>query len=142
MYFIQHLLFPGRLVSAQGQPDEADHAGSFESPSVITEADSQLRPNMFELLAVLLDLPAVSTSSEFPPDFPLERLPAGYRSIEAFSAALYAILQAIDPAMAKKWHWKDVRKVRRSIEVALQTGRRHSDIMREQQQEVAEPESV
>lgn len=142
MYFIQHLLFPGRLLSAQDQPAGADHAGSLETPSVIAEANSQFTPDMSELLAVLLDLPAVSTSSEFPPDFPLERLPAAYCSVEAFSAALYAILQAIDPAMAKKWHWKDVRKVRRSIEVALQTGRRHSDIMREQQQEVAEPESV
>ena len=142
MYFIQHLLFPGRLVSAQDQPAGADHAGSLETPSVISEANSQLTSDMTELLAVLLDLPAVSTSSAFPPDFPLKRLPTAYRSIEAFSAALYAILQVIDPAMSRKWHWKDVRKVRRSVEVALQTGRRHSDIMREQQQEVAQPESV
>ncbi|KAJ5578870.1 hypothetical protein N7450_007737 [Penicillium hetheringtonii] len=42
-------------------------------------------------------------------------------------------LKEVDPAMAQRWHPKDGRKIRRSLEIYFQTGRRASDIYAEQQ---------
>ena len=41
-------------------------------------------------------------------------------------------LKKVDPTMALKWHPKDVRKVRRSLQIWLETGRRASEIYAEQ----------
>ncbi|RIB20509.1 IPP transferase-domain-containing protein [Gigaspora rosea] len=45
---------------------------------------------------------------------------------------LYKRLQEVDPIMANKWHWNDRRKIRRSLQIYLQTGKRHSDWIKEQ----------
>ena len=42
-------------------------------------------------------------------------------------------LREVDPAMAQRWHPNDVRKIRRSLEVWLQTGRKASDVYAEQE---------
>ncbi|KAJ5755275.1 hypothetical protein N7533_004818 [Penicillium manginii] len=42
-------------------------------------------------------------------------------------------LREVDPVMAQRWHPKDGRKIRRSLEIYFQTGRRASDIYAEQQ---------
>lgn len=42
-------------------------------------------------------------------------------------------LKEVDPVMAQRWHPKDGRKIRRSLEIYFQTGRRASDIYAEQQ---------
>lgn len=44
-------------------------------------------------------------------------------------------LRQIDPEAAEWWHPRDARKIRRSLEICLESGRRVSDIYREQQQE-------
>lgn len=41
--------------------------------------------------------------------------------------------------MASRWHWRDTRKVLRSLKVLHDTGKRHSDWIREQEE--AEQES-
>lgn len=41
-------------------------------------------------------------------------------------------LKEVDPVMAERWHPKDGRKIRRSLEIYFQTGRRASDIYAEQ----------
>lgn len=41
-------------------------------------------------------------------------------------------LKEVDPAMAERWHPKDARKIRRSLEIYFQTGRRASEIYAEQ----------
>lgn len=41
-------------------------------------------------------------------------------------------LQRVDPSMADRWHPKDRRKIQRSLEIYLQTGRKASDIYAEQ----------
>ena len=43
-------------------------------------------------------------------------------------------LQEVDPSMAVRWHPKDRRKIRRSLEIWLKTGRKASDIYEEQTQ--------
>lgn len=42
-------------------------------------------------------------------------------------------LREVDPVMAARWHPKDGRKIRRSLEIFFQTGRRASEIYAEQQ---------
>ena len=41
-------------------------------------------------------------------------------------------LEKVDPAMAERWHPKDRRRLQRSLEIWLETGRRASDIYAEQ----------
>ena len=145
MYFIQHLLFPGNLVSAAeegGSTSSADPKSLEELPEWLKEAVCTLSPSLQALLFTIQDLPATSTPDAFSADFPVDRLPEEYREAEKLSLALYTILQAVDPIMAARWHWRDIRKVRRSVEVALQTGKRHSEIISEQQQVPSEAEYV
>lgn len=42
-------------------------------------------------------------------------------------------LHEVDPVMANRWHPKDIRKIRNSLQIYLTTGRRASDIYAEQQ---------
>ncbi|MCJ1285207.1 hypothetical protein MMC26_004546 [Xylographa opegraphella] len=41
-------------------------------------------------------------------------------------------LKKVDPAMARKWHPKDARKIRRSLQIWLETGKKASEIYAEQ----------
>lgn len=43
-------------------------------------------------------------------------------------------LNRVDPAMAERWHPNDRRKIQRSLEIYLQTGRKASEIYTEQRQ--------
>ena len=47
-------------------------------------------------------------------------------------------LRKVDPQMASRWHPNDRRKIRRSLEVYLTTGRKASDIYRQQRQSPAD----
>ncbi|KAF9100780.1 hypothetical protein BGX27_000256 [Mortierella sp. AM989] len=45
---------------------------------------------------------------------------------------LYKKLQEVDPVMANKWHENDRRKITRSLQVFFETGKRQSDLIKEQ----------
>ncbi|KAG5637862.1 hypothetical protein H0H81_002901 [Sphagnurus paluster] len=45
---------------------------------------------------------------------------------------LHALLSILDPLVANRWHWKDTRKVLRSLVVIKECGRRPSDIIFDQ----------
>ncbi|KAI1753267.1 IPP transferase-domain-containing protein [Xylaria castorea] len=47
---------------------------------------------------------------------------------------IFQKLCEVDPAMAERWHPDDRRKIKRSLEIYLTTGRRASDIYAEQQE--------
>ena len=49
------------------------------------------------------------------------------------TADILTELKRVDPEMASKWHPNDNRKIRRSLEIYLQTGKKASEIYREQQ---------
>lgn len=54
-------------------------------------------------------------------------------------------LRKVDPAMAARWHPKDTRKIRRSLEIFLSTGQKASEAYQEQRQrrhEVTSSESA
>lgn len=146
MYFLQHLLFPGKLVSAE-EREQADVA-SYKVKDLSDLAEQQrqqvqcLPTDFQELLFSFAQLPPVSTPNAFPPDFPVAKLPPTLQSSEKYTSAVYQCLQAVDPDMAQRWHWRDIRKVSRSLQVFLQTGRQHSAIMREQAQTVQETQYV
>ncbi|KAI1125123.1 IPP transferase-domain-containing protein [Nemania abortiva] len=48
--------------------------------------------------------------------------------------AIFQKLREVDPAMAERWHPDDRRKIKRSLEIYLTTGKRASDIYAEQQE--------
>ncbi|KAK0116244.1 hypothetical protein ONS95_013269 [Cadophora gregata] len=55
-----------------------------------------------------------------------------YPILAASTEDMLTRLQEVDPVMADRWHPKDRRKIRRSLEIYLVTGKRASDIYAEQ----------
>jgi len=53
--------------------------------------------------------------------------------LDASAAEMLEKLKEVDPTMAQRWHPNDVRKIRRSLEMWLQTGRKASDLYAEQE---------
>lgn len=53
----------------------------------------------------------------------------------ASAADMLAKLQKIDPVMAQRWHPNDTRKIRRSLEIYLSSGRKASEIYGEQRRQ-------
>jgi hypothetical protein len=70
-----------------------------------------------------------------------DQVPSAEEDAESASR-LYALLTALDPAMAERWHWKDTRKVLRSLEIIKEKGRLPSEIVQEQSHEVMRPRYV
>lgn len=104
----------------------------------IAHFSSSLRNAIISLPADLLALfyalpffPQTSSPSSFPPGIQLDSIPPAFRTIDAFASAVYAILLHVDPENARRWHWRDIRKVRRGIEIVWE-GRRKKDIVDQQ----------
>ncbi|CAI7583176.1 unnamed protein product [Penicillium pancosmium] len=70
------------------------------------------------------DVTSTSTSTSTSAKWPI---------LDSSPEVLIEKLREVDPVMAQRWHPKDVRKIRRSLEIYFQTGRRASDIYAEQQ---------
>lgn len=102
-YWIQHLIFPDRLVGKDPRP-------SHSSEHLL----SKLSPEERDLFNKLPD-PPPSASTD----------PNG-------ALAMHRLLQALDPVVASRWHWRDTRKVLRSLRIIAETGRLPSEIIAEQ----------
>lgn len=63
---------------------------------------------------------------------PVDNLEDNYPILKEPTEVLLEKLQEIDPVMADRWHPNDRRKIQRSLEIYLQTGRKASDIYAEQ----------
>ena len=50
----------------------------------------------------------------------------------AGALALFNLLQALDPAVAARWHWRDTRKVLRNLNIMKDSGRKVSEVLQEQ----------
>jgi tRNA dimethylallyltransferase len=120
-YWIQHLLFPDRLVTASSSSSSAQPV-AFSQP--IQRCLADLSPDLTRLFN---SLPV------HPPD-------AAADPAAAFQ--LHSLLAALDPAVASRWHWKDTRKVLRSISIVKQTGKPPSDIFLSQSSSDSAPRSV
>ncbi|KAF9792329.1 tRNA isopentenyltransferase [Thelephora terrestris] len=105
-YWIQHLIFPDRLIGkGSGSPST-----SRPSEDLLSKLTSEER-DLFE------KLPDSPQSASTDPDGAL---------------AMYKLLQTLDPTVAARWHWRDTRKVSRSLKIIAETGRLPSDIIAEQ----------
>ncbi|KIM49040.1 hypothetical protein M413DRAFT_59052 [Hebeloma cylindrosporum] len=113
-YWIQHLLFPNRLVSKDAPVARLGDANSESWSQELKDSIASLPP---DLLTLLTDLPLEAPSAKLDPE-------------KSFS--LHALLSALDPVMAKRWHWKDTRKVLRSLEILKESRKRPSDIILDQ----------
>jgi tRNA dimethylallyltransferase len=111
-YWIQHLIFPNRLTPKDTSHAEVAHASSWSQE--LKDSIASLPP---DLLTLLTDLPSEAPSAKLDPD-------------KAFS--LHALLSALDPVIAKRWHWKDTRKVLRNLEILKESRKRPSDVILEQ----------
>lgn len=60
---------------------------------------------------------------------------ARFPILNASTEEILANLREVDPVMADRWHPNDRRKISRSLEIYLTTGRRASDIYEEQKQQ-------
>lgn len=123
-YWIQHLVFPGLLVS-EGSPSLATpHLGTSTEPP----SQENFRPQS-DLLAHSISL----LKSDFLELF--TNLPSQPPSASTDSSAawkLYTLLSELDPVIASQWHWRDTRKVHRSLQIIKDTGKRASEIAAEQ----------
>ncbi|KAJ1309939.1 hypothetical protein OPQ81_006698 [Rhizoctonia solani] len=100
-YWVQHLLFANRLASLETSTHEA-----------------QATPLVDNFLA---DLPP-----------PLQHLfdnlpPRGDDVDETTAFDLHAILAHLDPTIAARWHWKDTRKVLRSLNIIRESNKTVQD---------------
>lgn len=152
-YYLQHLVFPDRLAGPLPPSRPATPPAEFSASADTAERRSladvaqfppDLRTCIESLPAELLDLflafpalPAISTPDEFPPRFPLQLLPPRLRSPATLAPALYSLLQAVDPKSAERWHWRDIRKVQRSLAIVWE-GRRWDEVVQEQRETPSE----
>ena len=57
---------------------------------------------------------------------------ADWAILDATNEEMFEKLKVVDPEMARRWHPNDGRKIRRSLEIWLQAGRKASEIYQEQ----------
>lgn len=114
-YWVQHLLFPGRLVSLEGQD------ASLSSPSV-SSVSANLSPAFLHNLSTL-PMSLRDIYSSLPPT---DQVPSDT------ALALHSLLVHLDPSVGARWHWKDTRKVLRNLHIIQESGRLVSEIMEEQ----------
>jgi len=62
----------------------------------------------------------------------LPEVPPSAADDPAGALALHNLLQALDPVVAARWHWRDTRKVLRNLEIMKDSGRKVSEILKEQ----------
>ncbi|KAH9815270.1 IPP transferase-domain-containing protein [Melampsora americana] len=162
-YYIQNLIMPGRLskdasstttglekdiralqsvdfppLSQLTRPYILDDFIQRKFPLTLVEDFNKLPTDILQLCFLAPSLPPFSSPKAFPPHFPTHCLPPSFQppnaTAEDFSLALYNALRVIDPEMSERWHWRDLRKVRRSVEVPVCTGKKMSAVVAEQDQ--------
>ncbi|KAJ5033522.1 uncharacterized protein L3040_008637 [Drepanopeziza brunnea f. sp. 'multigermtubi'] len=80
---------------------------------------------------------AQSDEEQVQPELTNQEISEKYPVLEGPTEDMINLLKEVDPVMAEKWHPKDRRKIRRSLEIFLVTGKKASDIYTAQQQRKA-----
>lgn len=102
------------LVFPGSVKNERPPAASQPSPA-LAHSISQLPPELLHLF---------TTWPDVPPDDAL---------------IMYKLLNALDPTMGARWHWRDTRKVHRSLCIIKESGRLASEHIAEQAQTTYAP---
>ncbi|TIB77870.1 hypothetical protein E3Q23_01081 [Wallemia mellicola] len=115
-YYIHHLLFANKLIknespASRSLPD-VPSPSYVDIISVLSENDQKLA----------MKLPEINEADYEASD---------ERGVPLY-ARLHSILSQIDPPAASRWHIRDFRKVKRSLEIIWEHGKRRSDIENEQ----------
>ncbi|GAA5855921.1 hypothetical protein JCM8547_000417 [Rhodosporidiobolus lusitaniae] len=141
-YYLQNLVLPNQLVNDPLTETPAPSTTLTPSPRTLEDIRTfpePLRRSIESLPAELLTLfltlpclPQISSPDDFPPSFPLDLLPPRLRSPDTLPPALYDLLRRVDPKSAERWHWRDIRKVRRALYIVW-SGRRWEDVVQDQQ---------
>ncbi|KAI2643616.1 tRNA isopentenyltransferase [Xylaria nigripes] len=87
--------------------------------------------------ALLFDGSLISANETGPEDIRFRSQAENQSHFPILDEATHVILgklREVDPAMAERWHPDDRRKIRRSLEIYLTTGKRASDIYAEQRE--------
>nr|CDI51130.1 related to leukotriene-A4 hydrolase [Melanopsichium pennsylvanicum 4] len=120
-YYLQHLLFPGRLITTSSIPqgNEAERGVIVDliaDPAyrALTESQKQLLHQVSAANTTKIDLAAKAAADP------------------ALGMELWTLLQNLDPSMASRWHYKDTRKVANSLRIYKESGRPHSCWIAEQ----------
>ncbi|KAK0228197.1 tRNA isopentenyltransferase [Armillaria fumosa] len=111
-YWIQHLLFPNRL-SNEEVTDKKEPEAAPMSEELARSVES-LPPELQDLFNLFPEQPPVASVDP-------ER-----------SLALHRLLSALDERVGARWHWKDTRKVHRSICIIRETGHKASEMISNQ----------
>ncbi|KIK91129.1 hypothetical protein PAXRUDRAFT_831107 [Paxillus rubicundulus Ve08.2h10] len=121
-YWIQHLLFPNRLVNEHlsSTPGGASTPHRIMSTS-LERSISQLPPDLLDIWRTLPRHPPNAVTN--PED----------------TLSLHRLLQALDDAVASRWHWRDTRKILRSLQIMKETGRTPGEIISEQSESALIP---
>ncbi|WFD00909.1 leukotriene-A4 hydrolase [Malassezia yamatoensis] len=113
-YYLQHLLFPGRLVSKSCK----DGSDSISKQSSVQEQLSPEQRAIWDAIHQDHDVDMDHITSE----------------------SLWDLLHALDEASAARWHYRDRRKILRSLRILKQTGTRQSDWVHQQDASASQPE--
>ncbi len=121
-YFIQHYLFPPEELSfdrAREKERENDAlAIRWTPPRPMPDVPEDMDPHLRRLLETFWRNDAVYPPAEgedWRPGSPrLTSRPVAGTDHELLS--MWRLLEAVDPSDSVRWHWRDGRKVRRSIE--------------------------
>jgi tRNA dimethylallyltransferase len=114
-YWVQHLLFPNRLVADLNKQINTENVEYFPIVKQALESLSGEQQQLFNTLHL--------GNTRF--DTPLS---------DDYSLRLHTLLSSIDPDMASRWHWRDTRRVLRNLQIIKETGQRASDVVRGQDQ--------
>ena len=74
-------------------------------------------------------------------DTPTEKPAQDWRLLDASAEEMLKELRKVDPEMAMQWHPRDRRKIRRSLEIWLKTGKKASEIYEQQKIQRLDSES-
>lgn len=120
-YFIQHFLFPPDELSfdCRKDPEGSDPLALRWTPPRACPPTPGLDPHLKALLDTFWRNDAVYPPREGAEDSDAEGLRVTSRPVADTDhelLSMWKLLEAIDPNDAPRWHWRDERKVRRSIE--------------------------
>ncbi|KXS10385.1 IPPT-domain-containing protein [Gonapodya prolifera JEL478] len=121
-YYVQSLLWEATLASESLLPHSGDEDAD-TPPNNREHTEDSRDPALLARVRLALD----ETDAEVPG----EASPA-LAQAQARSRRLHALLAEVDPKMAATRHPNDERKIRRSLEVWLQTAHTHSSILSQQ----------